>query len=105
VIPVFGPSTVRDGVGSLVDLAFQPLAYVLGPAELMVQLYIGSGNALTALEANHHKLEALEESSVDFYAAMRSAYLQSRRAAVEGIAPLDAPPPEADTEFAADTAL
>ena len=62
-------------------------------------------NALTLLEANHHKLEALEESSVDFYAAMRSAYLQSRRAAIEGIAPLDAPPPEADTELAADTAL
>jgi phospholipid-binding lipoprotein MlaA len=105
MIPVFGPSTVRDGVGSLVDLAFQPLAYVLGPAELMVQVYIGSGNALTLLEANHHKLEALEDSSVDFYAAMRSAYLQSRRAAIEGIAPLDAPPPEADTELAADTAL
>ena len=105
IIPVMGPSTVRDGFGSLVDLAFQPLAYILGPAELMVQVYIGSGNALTLLEANHHKLEALEESSVDFYAALRSAYLQSRRAAVEGIAPLDAPPPEADAEVAADTAL
>jgi phospholipid-binding lipoprotein MlaA len=105
IIPVFGPSTVRDGFGSLVDLAMQPLAYVLGPAELMVQVYIGSGNALTLLEANHHKLEALEESSIDFYAALRSAYLQSRRAAIEGSMSLDAPPPEADAEVAADTAL
>jgi len=105
MIPVFGPSTVRDGLGSVVDLAFQPLAYVLGPAELLVHVYIGSGNSLTLLDANHDKLEALEDSSVDFYAAMRSAYLQSRRAAIEGIAPLDAPAAEAETEVAADTAL
>jgi phospholipid-binding lipoprotein MlaA len=105
IIPILGPSTVRDGLGSIVDLAFQPLVYVLGPAELLLQVYIGSGNGLTALDANHDKLEALEGSSVDFYAAMRSAYLQSRRAAIEGIAPLDAPAAEVDTEGAADTAL
>jgi len=105
IVPVFGPSTVRDGLGSIVDLAFQPLAYVLGPSELMVQVYIGSGNGLTALDANFDKIEALEESSVDFYAAMRSAYLQSRRAAIEGIAPLDTPTAEAGAAVAVDTAL
>jgi phospholipid-binding lipoprotein MlaA len=88
VIPVFGPSTVRDGIGSIVDLAFQPLTYILGPGELIVQLYIGGGNGLTAFDANIDKLEALEVSSVDFYAALRSAYLQHRRASIEG---LDAP--------------
>ena len=30
----------------------------------------------------HDKLEALEQSSIDYYAALRSAYIQSRRAAV-----------------------
>jgi phospholipid-binding lipoprotein MlaA len=104
IVPIFGPSTVRDGFGNLIDLAFQPLAYILGPAELMVNVYIGSGNALTALDANHPKLEALEESSVDFYAALRSAYLQSRRAAVEGIGSVDAGP-EADAEAVVDTTL
>jgi phospholipid-binding lipoprotein MlaA len=91
VIPIFGPSTVRDGVGSVVDLAFQPLAYILGPSELLLQLYIGSGNGLTALDAAHDKVEALEGSSVDFYAAMRSAYLQNRRAVVGEVRPLDDP--------------
>lgn len=105
VIPLFGPSTVRDGVGSIVDLAFQPLAYILGPTELMLQLYIRGGDSLTLLDANHDKLEALEGSSVDFYAAMRSAYLQSRRAAIEGLAPVDAAPAGMDAEAAVDTAL
>jgi phospholipid-binding lipoprotein MlaA len=109
MVPILGPSTVRDGLGSLVDLAFQPLAYVLGPAELMVQVYIGGGNSLTLLDANHDGLEALEDSSVDFYAALRSAYLQSRRAAIEGLAPLNGAAAGAaagtDAEVAVDSAL
>jgi phospholipid-binding lipoprotein MlaA len=91
VIPVFGPSTVRDGIGSIVDLAFQPLTYILGPGQLLVQLYIGGGIGLTTFDANLDKLDALEGSSVDFYAAMRSAYLQHRRAAIEGLDPPDEP--------------
>jgi phospholipid-binding lipoprotein MlaA len=82
VLPVFGPSTVRDGFGSVVDLAFQPLTYILGPGQLLVHVYVNGGSGLTALDANYDKLEALEVSSVDFYAAMRSAYLQNRRAAI-----------------------
>jgi phospholipid-binding lipoprotein MlaA len=105
MIPVFGPSTVRDGLGSIVDLAFQPLAYILGPTELLVQLYITSGKSLAALDANHDKLEALEDSSVDFYAAMRSAYLQSRRAAAEGRTPLDAAAADGGAGIAADATL
>ena len=82
MIPIFGPSTVRDGFGDLVDLAFQPLTYVLWPAQIMLQLYIGGGNGLAALDASFDKVNALEASSIDFYAAMRSAYLQNRRAVV-----------------------
>jgi phospholipid-binding lipoprotein MlaA len=82
MVPVLGPSTVRDGFGDLVDLAFQPLTYVLWPAQIMLQVYIGGGKGLVALDANYDKVNALEESSIDFYAAMRSAYLQNRRAVI-----------------------
>jgi len=82
VVPVLGPSTVRDGFGDIVDLAFQPLTYVLWPAQIMLQVYIGGGTGLAALDANYDKVNALEESSIDFYAAMRSAYLQNRRAVI-----------------------
>ncbi|MFQ5418447.1 MAG: VacJ family lipoprotein [Myxococcota bacterium] len=90
MVPVFGPTTVRDGFGTVVDLAFQPLTYILGPTDVLLQVYIGSGTGLTAIDDVHDELEALEGSSVDYYAALRSAYLQSRRAAVEGLPPVDA---------------
>jgi phospholipid-binding lipoprotein MlaA len=89
MIPVFGPTTVRDGFGTVVDLAFQPLTYILGPTDLLLQVYIGSGTGLTALDDAHDKLQALEDSSVDYYAALRSAYLQSRRATIHGLGKMD----------------
>ena len=85
VVPLFGPSTVRDGFGTIVDLAFQPLNYILGPTELLTHFYITSGRGLVAIDDVHDELKALENSSVDYYAALRSAYLQSRRATIEGI--------------------
>lgn len=84
IIPVFGPTTVRDGFGVLVDMLFQPLTYIFGPTDLLLQLYIGGGTSIVVLDESYDKLQALEESSIDYYAALRSAYLQNRRAMVEG---------------------
>jgi phospholipid-binding lipoprotein MlaA len=77
VIPIMGPNTIRDGFGGIVDLFFQPLTYLIGPIESVV---LGVSRGFTSLDAHDAALKALEESSVDFYAALRSAYLQSRAA-------------------------
>jgi len=87
VIPVFGPSTVRDGFGDLVDRMFQPLTYVLGIAPNLV---LGGGTGLSLRDEKDEQLRALEESSVDFYAVLRSAYLQNREAEIWGHTYLDA---------------
>lgn len=79
VLPVLGPNTVRDGVGDIVDIFMQPLTYLIGPAP---NLMIGTGRGIAEFEARADALEALEDSSVDYYAALRSAYVQSRRAAL-----------------------
>jgi phospholipid-binding lipoprotein MlaA len=79
VIPVLGPNTLRDGFGNIVDVLFQPLTYLIGPTP---NIWIGTGSGFTRLEASGRALHALEESSVDYYAALRSAYLQSRAAHV-----------------------
>jgi phospholipid-binding lipoprotein MlaA len=79
VIPVFGPSTVRDGVGDLVDRMFQPLTYFIGPTPVMV---FGAGEGLSIRDQKAKALEALKESSVDFYAVLRSAYFQNREAEI-----------------------
>jgi phospholipid-binding lipoprotein MlaA len=76
VLPILGPTTVRDGVGSVVDHFFQPLNYVV--PIVPVQLVWGGGAGLSLREEASDQLDALEKSSVDFYAVLRSAYAQSR---------------------------
>ncbi|MCW5893435.1 MAG: VacJ family lipoprotein [bacterium] len=89
VLPVLGPTTARDGTGFLVDLAFQPITYLLTPAVVIVLTAAREGGAgFASYDENAGALRALRESSVDFYAAVRNAYYQnamgqigSRRAA------------------------
>lgn len=78
VVPILGPSTVRDFGGDIVDRLLDPLTYVIGPITWWVPLGVGHG--LSVREAHAGELHQLEESSVDFYAALRSAYLQNREA-------------------------
>ena len=79
MVPVFGPNTLRDGVGGIVDLAFDPATYLLGPIQ---GLFISGPRGFALREEFADDLAALEESSVDYYAAMRSAYLQTREAKI-----------------------
>jgi phospholipid-binding lipoprotein MlaA len=81
VLPLFGPSNVRDGVGTVVDAAFQPTTYLLGPAE---RLFIGGSSGLATRDAHRDAMKALRESSVDYYAALRNAYYQNRIAEIWG---------------------
>lgn len=81
VVPLFGPSTVRDGLGWVVDRAFHPATYFLG---IPVQLVWRGGAGVADREAAADALEALEESSLDFYSALRSAYVQARAREIEG---------------------
>lgn len=77
VVPLFGPTTVRDGFGGIVDLAMSPQAYVL--PLLPVVIVAGSGG-FAERERHQEGLDALRESSIDYYASLRSAYLESNAA-------------------------
>src|SRR5262245_461940 len=81
VLPILGPTSARDGVGSVVDHFFQPLNWVV--PIIPVQILWGGGAGLSLREENSDQLEALEKSSVDFYAVMRSAYAQNRQKEIE----------------------
>jgi phospholipid-binding lipoprotein MlaA len=82
VVPVLGPATVRDGIGTVIDGFFQPTYYILGPANLMIGpteiLLYGGTSGLSTRERHLAELKDLEGSSIDFYAALRSAYYQNR---------------------------
>tara|TARA_Y100000817_G_C16778908_1_gene509617 strand:+ start:93 stop:890 length:798 start_codon:yes stop_codon:yes gene_type:complete len=84
VLPVLGPSTVRDTAGSFVNvLGGDPWynASIHGNNEFLSEgVYIAS-KALGGINfraENIESLENLETNSIDFYASMRSLYLQDR---------------------------
>jgi phospholipid-binding lipoprotein MlaA len=85
ILPALGPTNARDGTGYLVDLLFQPMTYLLTPAPtLIIYTSIQQGSVgLAAKDANAIALHALEASSIDFYATLRSAYYQDRMAAIQ----------------------
>lgn len=84
ILPVLGPTTARHGAGYVVDFLFQPTTYILPGITLFIYAGIHQGGAgLVAFEEHADQLHALQASSVDYYAALRSAYYQDRRASIE----------------------
>jgi phospholipid-binding lipoprotein MlaA len=80
MLPILGPSTLRDATGDLVDRGMDPLTYLVGPVQWWIP--IGLSQGLATRDANIQDLNLLKDSSLDFYSALRSAYLQSREAAI-----------------------
>ena len=80
MLPVLGPSTARDTFGELVDTALRPEVWLLGG---FPRLAVTGSDGLSTYDIQAERLDALRETSVDFYAALRSAYLMDRDARVE----------------------
>ena len=84
VLPVLGPSTIRDTAGSFANvLGGDPWynASAHGNNEYLSEgLYIAS-KALSGIDFRANNIESLdnlEKNSIDFYASVRSLYLQDR---------------------------
>jgi phospholipid-binding lipoprotein MlaA len=79
VLPFYGPSGVRDAVGVGVDIVIDPAGYYIrseyGLEGSLVRYTIDS---VDWREANLEIIDELRRSSIDFYAATRSAYRQQR---------------------------
>ena len=76
VLPIFGPSSTRDLVGTAVDYATDPLSRV-DPSRAQAQL-----RGARAFDARAELIEAGEivhDAALDPYAFVRDAYLQRRR--------------------------
>ena len=84
VLPVLGPSTVRDATGSFVNaLGGDPWYNVSVGANnefLSNKVFVTSKaiNGLNSRANNIDLLDNLEKNSLDFYASVRSMYLQDR---------------------------
>lgn len=80
VIPLLGPTTTRDALGSAVDTLMRVDSWLL---PLTTLLYIGGGYGITVREDRREEIAELRKASLDFYAAVRSAYLQHREGLVQ----------------------
>ena len=81
VLPLFGPSSVRDGLGRIVDLFADPLNNIADSKETRVV-----ANALKVVDTRARVLsaeQAFEALAFDRYVAMRSAYFAIREAQIE----------------------
>ena len=80
VMPIMGPSTARDAVGGLVDGVMRPDTWLLAATP---RLIMAAGGGFSTYDIERERLDALRTTSVDFYAALRSAYLLDRDARIE----------------------
>ena len=91
VLPVIGPSTVRDAVGSLVSLSGGDAWYNI-TVKNDTQYFKESDYYFSKLSEgvdfrakNLESFDSLEKTSVDFYATVRSLYLQDRKNKIKNI--------------------
>jgi phospholipid-binding lipoprotein MlaA len=101
IVPLLGPNNARDAAGYVVDFLFRPTTYLVTPAGQVIVLGLANpggqllftvifeggtelAHGLTRRESVGESLVALEASSLDYYAALRSAYYQERTAFIRG---------------------
>jgi phospholipid-binding lipoprotein MlaA len=78
VLPLLGPSTVRDALARFGDGAMNPVNYVVAGAPL----YEAAATAVAAVNARSENLgtfDDVDRYSIDLYGAVQDAYLQQRR--------------------------
>jgi len=81
MIPFFGPSTLRDGLGRVGDLPLDPLFWLLplfpeGIAER-------TGEAVNDTSFRIGDYEAIKKASLDPYVAIRNGYIQNRQKLID----------------------
>jgi phospholipid-binding lipoprotein MlaA len=82
MLPIFGPSNVRDAVGTGLGFVLDPLAWVGGTNAMYANYSRAGANGVDGRAGTIDATDALENSSIDFYAAARSAYRQHRAAEI-----------------------
>ena len=84
VLPVLGPSTVRDAIGSFVNAFGDPYynMSVHGNNQYLDKEVYMATKTISGIDFRAKNLETidnLEKNSMDFYASVRSLYLQDRQ--------------------------
>lgn len=83
VLPIFGPSNVRDATGMMLTYVTDPVnAYAISEGEPWILPVRTATNAIDQRSRIIDEVNALRDNSLDYYAAVRSSYYQNRKAAI-----------------------
>ena len=104
VLPVLGPTTTRDAVGLIGNVFVDPVYHLTHNSETDILVgnenlsehnyyYYRGTDAVDFRSKNIESFESLEENSIDFYASLKSLYLQNRQQKI-----LNSPTSSRDTE-------
>ena len=84
MLPIFGPSSIRDGIGLAADQFMHPLTYVRS-----ADITFWEKSGIAALEKVNNTsfkigdYESFKEAAIDPYVSMRDAFVQNRLKKVE----------------------
>ena len=90
VLPILGPTTTRDAVGLMGNVFIDPVYYLTHNSETDIVVgnenlsehnyyYYRGTDAVDFRSKNIESFDSLEENSIDFYASLKSLYLQNRQ--------------------------
>ena len=83
VLPIFGPSNLRDSAGMVLTYVTDPInAYAFTEDESWILPLRTATNAIDQRSQIIAEVNALRDNSLDYYAAVRSSYYQNRKAAI-----------------------
>ena len=86
VLPLFGPSNLRDTSGMVLTMLTDPInAYAVSEGESWLVPMRTAVNAVDTRSQIIDEVNALRDNSVDYYAAVRSSYYQNRKAAINNV--------------------
>ena len=91
VLPVLGPTTVRDSIGTLANISGGNAWYnvtVANDTQYFNEADYYLSQALSGIDFRAKNLESfdsLEKTSIDLYASIRSLYLQDRKRKIENL--------------------
>ena len=85
MLPIFGPSTLRDTFGLGVDIASSPWTYI--PRDDTASIGVAVGRGIVKREQLLDPIDDIYATSLDPYATFRSVYLQRRDSEIRNSKP------------------
>lgn len=83
-IPLMGPSSFRDAIGTFADFSLDPIKLAKYPHRTEVSVGLTGLQGLDLRSGSDDDLKALFADAVDPYATLRSAYLQNQQSQIDG---------------------